>query len=79
MLGWVSEEQAAKEGFDYHASYYGIPIYWRNEDNAVWCKHPILDPIMDVFTSIEQFMRPILFPMDEVCFQFRLVKEINKK
>lgn len=77
MFGWVSEKMAKDEGFTHHASYYGVPIYWRNDDNAVWCKHPALDILFDVAGFFEGLIRPVMFPDEQPCFQFRMVKKIN--
>lgn len=78
MFGWISEEMAASEGFTNHASYYGVPIYWRDDDSAVWCKHWVFDMLFDVAGFIEGVMRPILYPDQEPCFQFKIGRAINK-
>lgn len=77
MLGYVSEKEARQNGFTHHASYYGVPIWWRSADHAVWCKHPVFEYLFDAAAWVESTMRPILFPDEEPCFQFKIGVKIK--
>lgn len=58
-FGFVSEEQAAKAGFKYHASYFGPPIWFGDPASMapeVLAKVVWLDWLIPVISSIESVL-----------------------
>lgn len=73
MLGYMTAKEAKEHGFTNHASYFGIPVYVSMDaDFNVATKWAALEPVFTLFTVIEQFLRPLMFPNDEPSFQFKV-------
>lgn len=79
MLGYTTRKKALAAGMTHHGSYFGIPV-WSAPDHPdflVFAKWRPFDYVMSVFHYIEGFMRDILFPDDEPCFQFKIGSRIK--
>lgn len=78
MWGYISEKEAALEGFTHHGWYYGIPIWIApdHEDCLVSVKWTPLEYVFDTFPMIEMLLRPLLYPDGEQGFQYKVGKEI---
>lgn len=79
FFGYMTEDEALKNGFTHHGKYYGIPVWIApaNPDCPVATKWAPMECIMTLFIWIASFMRPILFPHDPPCFQFKIFKKIQ--
>lgn len=77
--GYITEKEASAEGFTHHGRYFGIPVWIApdNQDFTVAAKWAPLEYVMTAVLHLERFVRPIIFPDDEPCFQFSVLKEIN--
>lgn len=79
MFRYMTQEQAILNGFTHHGSYYGIPLWLAPDhpDFPVSTKWEPMECVMTLFHYIEGFTRPILFPDDEPCFQFKIRRPIK--
>lgn len=81
MFGYMTAREALSKGFTHHGDYYGIPCWigglYSHDSIMVATKWAPLELLMTVFHVIEGVLRPILFPMDPPCFQFRVREPIT--
>jgi hypothetical protein len=79
MLGFMTAREARAIGFTHHASYYGLPLWLMatgDDGVSIAAKWAPLDYLIPLFTHIEQFIRSVMFPDDEPCFQFVVGEEL---
>lgn len=78
--GCITAAEAQARGFTHHGKYYCIPVWLapENPDFPVATKWAPMEYVMSMFQYIEGFMRSILFPDDEPCFQFVVMGEIRR-
>ena len=78
-FGWMTKVRAKDAGFTNHGSYYGIPLYITDDAAPMVCpKHVLLEPVMDLFVSIEMFLFPIVHGAEaEPVFRFVVGKKIE--
>jgi hypothetical protein len=79
MLGYMTKKKALQLGFTHHGSYFGVPIYIGDPDGKfmVTTKHWALDPLFDLMSAMEGWLRPIIYPDSPDTFQFKLGAEIK--
>lgn len=78
MLGYMTKAEALENGFTHHGRYYGIPLWITDEIcPVVATKWYPMEFVMDLFHVIEITMRSLLFPDDELVFQFQIGMPIN--
>lgn len=79
MLGYMTVKEAKAAGMTNHGSYYGIPLWIACSGNgcSVAAKWSPMDNLSPLFAHIEGFIRSVMFPDDEPCFQFKVGSEIK--
>ena len=77
MIGYVTEKEAAREGFTHHGSYYGIPLWMGDPygECMVLTKWAPMEFVMTCFHYIEGFMNDCLG--NEPSFAFKVHGEIK--
>ena len=79
MSLYTTNEQAKKQGFTHHASYYGLPCYIGGLDDVgpeLECKIPFLNICIDILSYIEGFISSVAYPDDEPCFRIKVKGEL---
>lgn len=77
-LGYMTGEEALAQGFTHHGKYFCVSVYLapENKDFPVAAKWAPLEYVISIIVCIEGFMRSLLFPYDEPCFQFAVLDKI---
>jgi hypothetical protein len=75
--GYMTVDEALKNGFTHHGKYYGIPVYLAldNFDFPVATKWAPMEGVMTVIAFIETYLR-IMFDAGDF-FQFAVMGEIE--
>ena len=79
MSIYTTKEQAKKQGFTNHASYYGLPCYIGGLDDigpTLECKVPALNVMIDILSYVEGFVSSVCYPEDEPCFRIKVMGEL---
>lgn len=79
MFGYMSKTEALEHGFQYHGSYFGIPVWIGDPagEMLVATKWAPMEYVMTAFHYVEGFMRSVLLPSDEPVFQFKILAPIQ--
>lgn len=76
MLGYMNEAEAKAAGFEFHGSYYGIPVWMTIEpETVVAAKWAPMEYLMTAMHHIEQFINFVTGR--EASFCFAIVREIQ--
>lgn len=83
MLGYMTKLEALKAGFTHHGDYYGIPCWIGglsnfNDGLLVAAKWAPMEHLMTLFHVLEANLRPLKFPNEPPCFQFRVRERITR-
>lgn len=81
MLGYMTEREAAEQGFTHHASYYGLPIWMGDVDTdapLVAAKWAPAEHLMSIMRFIEGLLLALFLPDREPAFMFKLGRRINE-
>lgn len=56
MLGYMTKQQAKDEGFTNHAKFYGLPCWFKNDDNTLAARWAPAGWAIDVLAFIHNFI-----------------------
>lgn len=75
MLGYMTEKEAAEEGFTHHGSYYGLPIWCALEEDGLGVRMitkwwPVM-ALFYLFFAIEQFINYYSDNAPSIRFEFK--------
>ena len=82
-LSYMTGREAKSKGFTHHGSYYGIPCWiggltaQYDDGLMVAAKWAPMEHLMTVFHYLEANLRPLKFPNDPPCFQFKVGEPIR--
>ena len=78
MLSYMRTNEAIKNGFTHHESYYGIPIWITDEEiPMVATKFAPFEFVMTIFQYIESFIKVVVLLDDQPRFMFKIGAKIK--
>lgn len=78
MLGYMTQDEAKKNGFTHHGKYYGIPLWVADPEGEfiIATKWAPLEWLLTPFHYIEAIVASVVLPDDEPCFRFWIGEKI---